>query len=129
MIDNTKYFLDNATFFAKNQGNDIDDAIFVKKFQNHLSNLPPSLALKVQWLNTFIEVSELEYQNHLKKQNGVPCINTCKYQLAYHRGVPHAKAELNKIDKMYLIAEKSVTVLKGLPKWIASKLLSIAMFK
>lgn len=116
------YFLKDAVQYAKFQGRAIDDKEFVELFQKHLNNLPSSKVLKKKWLELFIATTTEEYNKHIAGMKG-NCETHCQYTLAYYRGIPHAQAELRKIDPMYLGAEKVVTLLKGIPNWFLRKMI------
>jgi len=122
------YFLEDAVRYAKSQGRDIDDKLFVEKFQRRLSNLPSSKVLRKKWLELFIKTTIEEYNAHIKKMNGSKCEPQCESTIAYKRGIPHAEAELRKIDPLYLGAEMTITFIKKVPVLIFKKL-PLAIFK
>jgi hypothetical protein len=125
----TEHFERDAVLYARQQGDRRSDSEFVEEFQRHLNSLPSSNAIKKIWLEKFICESQSLYDNHIKKMNGIKCEPGCRYHLGFERGIPHAQAELLKIDKLYLAAEKIVSALKGFPKWFVSKATSFFVFK
>ena len=114
------YFINNAIQYAKFQGRTVQDKEFVEQFQKQLDNLPNNRALRKKWLEQFINTSTNEYNDHILKTGG-NCQPYCEPTIGYRRGIPHAQAELLKIDPMYLWAEKIVIFLKGLPSRLFKK--------
>lgn len=115
------YFLEDAKKYAKWQGKDYEDTEFVVSFQKHLNNLPTSKQLRKKWLESFISETKALYESHRAKMKG-ECEPYCIYSLGYYRGIPHAKYELEKIDRMFLFAESAVRLLKRMPLILLSKL-------
>ncbi len=118
------YFLANAQKFAEFQGFYVQDKEFVEKFQNHFNNLPRNLQLRKKWLETFIDKSRDAYINHTKDRKN-HCQPQCQSTLCYVRGIPHAQAELQKIDPVFLYAEWSATFIKNFPSWLMKKSVAI----
>lgn len=115
-----EYFYVKTKRFAEYQGK-YSDAEFPDKFKSFVTELPNCRKTRKQLLLKLIEDIKTKYESHRKPKQR-ECPSYCIYTIAYKRGIPFAKAELDKIHPINLFFDSMAEGVKELPKTLLKKI-------